>query len=149
MRRPQPLPLVSRPASRPRVSTWAAAYVPRWLQRPPFTTLVDAQLWVVTLVTRPRTFRRMLAVHHRLRAVSGLTCGTHRYGGIGYRIGGTEVAHLHGDGLLDAYLGAGRARRVRAAGLAAAHHGDGGAGWVTLDLGAASAADVWRVLAAA
>ena len=91
----------------------------------------------------------MLDVHHRLRALPELTCGTHFYGGVGYRLDGVEVAHLHGDGLFDAYLGGGRAARARAAGLAEAHHADGGPGWVTVDLGAVSAEGVWRVLAQA
>ena len=130
------------------LSTWLAAHTPRWLHRPPFTTLVDAQLWVLTLVVRPATFRRMLRLHHALVVRPGIGVDLHRYGGISYLRGGREVAHLHGDGLFDAYVGSARAAALIEGRRAQVHHADGGPGWVTWDLSAARVS-VGQVLAEA
>ncbi len=76
----------------------------------------------------------MLSVHYHMMAISGVELGLHFYGGIAYILEGRELAHLHGDGLLDAYVGSQLSPKLLADGAVQAHHADGGPGWVTVDL---------------
>ena len=119
---------------RPALTTFLAAYAPNAIKRPPFTTLLDAHLRMWTLVTSPSTFRRMLHVHRSFANLPEVSLGTHFYGGISYLRGRKELAHMHGDGVLDAHVGTRRAEALRGIPGIEAHHAEGGPGWVTVDL---------------
>jgi len=126
--------------------TWLADHAPKWLKQPPFTTLFDAQLWMLTLITNPSLFQNMLDVHHRMRSLKGIQCGTHHFGGISYILGKNELGHMHGDGVFDAHLGKVAAREAIANGFAKVHHAEGGPGWITIDLEKVSANEVLDIL---
>jgi len=119
---------------RPALSSWLAGKVPKSLQRPPLTTIIDVQMWVITLVASPSTFKRMVTVHQQLMRLPDTFSGMHFYGGISYRRQQVEIAHLHGDGVLDAYVGTAAARRLIAQRCATVHHADGGPGWISIRL---------------
>ena len=71
------------------------------------------------------------AVRAELLAHPEVTEGTHRFGGIVFRLGRRELGHLHGETLADLPF----PRRVRdelvAAGRAAPHHVMPDSGWVS------------------
>jgi hypothetical protein len=71
------------------------------------------------------------AVRAELLAHPGVTEGTHRFGGIEFRLGRRELGHLHGEHLADLPF----PRRVRdelvASGRAAPHHVLPDSGWVS------------------
>jgi hypothetical protein len=55
----------------------------------------------------------------------------HRFGGVGFFIGTTEIGHLHGNGLLDLFVGkSSRAEEVRR-GRALPHHVFPDSGWIS------------------
>jgi len=61
----------------------------------------------------------------------GLRLGTHRMGGCAFLAGDFEVAHLHGNGLLDAWTGREKAAALIAERAAEPHHVLGRGGWVS------------------
>jgi hypothetical protein len=71
------------------------------------------------------------AVRAELLARPGVAEGTHRFGGIEFRLGRRELGHLHGERLADLPF----PRRVRdelvASGRAAPHHVLPDSGWVS------------------
>jgi hypothetical protein len=68
----------------------------------------------------------------------------HRFGGVGFFIGTTEIGHLHGNGLLDLFVGKSfRAEEVRR-GRALPHHVFPDSGWISFWL--KSPADIAQAL---
>jgi hypothetical protein len=67
-------------------------------------------------------------------AWDGIVTGSHRFGGLEYRLGDREIGHVHGDGLVDIPF----PRKVRdelvAAGTAVPHHVLPDSGWVSVYL---------------
>ncbi|PYM00334.1 MAG: hypothetical protein DMF19_09970 [Verrucomicrobia bacterium] len=69
----------------------------------------------------------------------------HRFGGIGFFVGTTEIGHLHGNGLLDLFVGKSfRTDQVRR-GRALPHHVFPESGWISFWL--ESPADIGQALA--
>ncbi|PYK82761.1 MAG: hypothetical protein DME37_01840 [Verrucomicrobia bacterium] len=55
----------------------------------------------------------------------------HRFGGVGFFVGTTEIGHLHGNGLLDLFVGKSfRTEQVRQ-GRALPHHVFPDSGWIS------------------
>ena len=65
--------------------------------------------------------------------------GVHRYGGVGFFLRGSEMGHLHGNGLLDCLVGRrNRDLLLRESSGVAAHHVFPQSGWISFfvnDLG--------------
>jgi hypothetical protein len=104
----------------------------RWLARVPLLPQVfDTMLLVATALFD----RRALAVREFLETEAcrslGVTLSVHRFGGVGFTSGGHELAHLHGNGLFDAFVGARARDRIVQTGLASRHHIFPGSGWVS------------------
>src|SRR5207253_10227911 len=78
----------------------------RWLARiPVLPQLFDAGLKVATMLfDRPR-LRAMEMFEHAIRRKYTIQRRPHRFGGAGFFIGTTEIGHLHGNGLLDLFVG--------------------------------------------
>src|SRR5437588_11296649 len=74
----------------------------------------------------------------------GVEVGTHRFGGVEFRLGRRELGHLHGDRIADLPF----PRRVRdeliASGRARPHHVLPDSGWVTVPIGGDGGAD-WGI----
>src|SRR5438094_1864703 len=91
----------------------------RWLARiPVLPQLFDAGLMVATILfDRPR-LRAMEMFENAIRRKYTIQRRPHRFGGVGFFFGTTEIGHLHGNGLLDLFVGksfrTGQVRRGRA-----------------------------------
>jgi hypothetical protein len=77
----------------------------------------------------------------RLRAISEIEAavrtwpemrvGVHRFGGIGFFFRGKESSHLHGNGLLDCFVGRSNRDALVATGRALPHHVFPNSGWIS------------------
>jgi hypothetical protein len=104
----------------------------RWLARIPILPqLFDAGLIVATMLfNRPR-LRAMEMFENAIRHKYTIQRRPHRFGGVGFFIGTTEIGHLHGNGLLDLFVGKSfRAEEVRR-GRAFPHHVFPDSGWIS------------------
>ena len=96
--------------------------------------LVETLLLLQTLVFHRRRLQAMETLFETLTRWPGVTWHLHRFGGKEFRRHGRELAHLHGNGVLDLPLTRARAEAVIAAGLAQEHHTYPGTGWVSLQI---------------
>ncbi len=104
----------------------------KWLGRiPGLPQLFDAFLIALTGLFRPRRLRAMSEIEAAVGQWPGMRRGVHRFGGIGFFVQGGECGHLHGNGLLDCFVGmTNRAELVRD-GRALPHHVFPRSGWIS------------------
>jgi len=117
----------------------------RWLARiPVLPQLFDAGLMITTMLfNRPR-LRAMEMFENAVCGKYAIQKRPHRFGGVGFFIGTTEIGHLHGNGLLDLFVGKSfRTEQVRQ-GHALPHHVFPDSGWISFWL--RSPADLARAL---
>lgn len=104
----------------------------RWMARVPLLpSLADVIAQTAVAVGDPGRHRAMRSVEREVSRWDGVNCGIHRFGGVEFRRGRREFAHLHGCGLLDLRLGVAQARSCVAAGQAEPHHVLGASAWVS------------------
>ncbi len=104
----------------------------RWLARiPVLPQLFDAGLMITTMLfNRPR-LRAMEMFENAVCCKYAIQKRPHRFGGVGFFIGTTEIGHLHGNGLLDLFVGKSfRTEQVRQ-GHALLHHVFPDSGWIS------------------
>ena len=117
----------------------------RWLARTPvLPQLFDAGLVVATMLfDRPR-LRAMEMFENAIHRKYTIQRRPHRFGGVGFFIETTEIGHLHGNGLLDLFVGKSfRTEEVRR-GRALPHHVFPDSGWISFWL--KSPADIAQAL---
>jgi hypothetical protein len=118
----------------------------RWLARVPMAPQIfDSMLLAWTAIRHPGRLRAMEVVEEAATRIPGVRLSVHRFGGIGFSLGGHEVGHIHGNGLLDLYAGRKLARELVAAGRAGPHHVFGESAWVSYWI--ESGADVTEAIA--
>jgi hypothetical protein len=104
----------------------------RWLARVPLLPqLFDAVLLGVTTITAPRRLRAIEMLQREMRETTGVTTTVHRFGGVGFKLNGMEIGHVHGNGLVDVLLGRVERERIVGAGRALPHHIFPRSGWVS------------------
>ena len=105
----------------------------RWLSKVPGVPQVfDAALLTSTALFSPNRLRAIIAVETKARQLPGVNLGVHRYGGIGFFFRGKEMSHLHGNGLLDCFVGRmNRDSLLRERGGVTAHHVFPHSGWIS------------------
>jgi len=104
----------------------------RWLTRVPGAPQVfDAALLLSTALFRPRRFEAISAIEKNAQRLPGVTIGAHRFGGIGFFLNGKESSHIHGNGLLDCFVGQANRDRLVQMGGAGAHHVFPRSGWIS------------------
>ena len=105
----------------------------RWLARVPlFPQIFDAALLISTALFSPSRLRAISAVERQARRLPGVSLGVHRYGGIGFFFGEKERSHIHGNGLLDCFVGReNRDLLLRAPGGVTPHHVFQSSGWIS------------------
>jgi hypothetical protein len=78
----------------------------RWLARLPGAPQVfDTALLISTALFSPSRLRAISAVERKAQQFPDVNLGVHRYGGIGFFFRGKETSHIHGNGLLDCFVG--------------------------------------------
>ena len=84
-----------------------------------------------TGVFYPRRLRAISAIESTVRGWAGMRAGIHRLGGIGFFCRGKETSHIHGNGLLDCFVGRAKRDRLVASGRALPHHVFPNSGWIS------------------
>jgi Family of unknown function (DUF5519) len=104
----------------------------RWLARiPVLPQLFDAGLLIATMLFDRPPFSAMEMFENAVCRKDIIQRRAHRFGGVGFFIGRTEIGHLHGSGLLDLFVGKSfRADQVRR-GRALPHHVFPESGWIS------------------
>jgi hypothetical protein len=105
----------------------------RWLARVPGAPQVfDAVLLLFTALFSRSRLRAINLVEKEALRLPGMNLGVHRFGGIGFFFRGKETSHLHGNGLLDCFVGRrNRDRLLRESGGVTAHHVFPRSGWIS------------------
>jgi len=84
-------------------------------------------------------------IHNAVLSWTGVTFGTHRFGGREYRLGRREIGHVHGNHLVDIPFPKPVHDELIAAGKAQPHHVLPNSGWVSFRI--RSAEDVEQAVA--
>ena len=113
-----------------------------------FSFVVRRLKWLAAIPGAPQIFdtmllmanvlvdRRALFVRESLEREAcrslGVALAIHRFGGVGFKYGRHELAHLHGNGLFDAFVGVKAREEVVRSAMALPHHVFPKSGWVSL-----------------
>jgi hypothetical protein len=104
----------------------------KWLARiPGAAQIFDAMLLAATGVFYPARLRAISAIESAVRGWPEMRVGVHRLGGIGFFFRGKESSHIHGNGLLDCFVGRANRDRLIESGLALPHHVFPQSGWIS------------------
>src|SRR4051794_29686153 len=104
----------------------------KWLGRiPGLPQLFDSLLFALTGLFRPRRLRAISDIEAAVAQWPGMRRSVHRFGGIGFFVHGAECGHIHGNGLLDCFVGmVNRAELVQDS-HALPHHVFPRSGWIS------------------
>jgi hypothetical protein len=118
----------------------------RWLaQVPGASQIFDTALLLAAALFSPSRLRAISAVEGRAQQLPEVSLGLHRFGGIGFFHCGKEMGHMHGNGLLDCFVGReNRNRLLSEKDGVTAHHVFPLSGWISFFV--KSPADVERAL---
>jgi hypothetical protein len=104
----------------------------RWLgQVPLLPQLFDAWLLLVTALSDRSKLRAIELLEKGATEIFGAEVRVHRYGGTGFVIGETELGHVHGNGLVDLFVGRTFRGEVLQSKKALPHHVFPRSGWVS------------------
>ena len=104
----------------------------RWLARVPgLPQLFDAALLAWTALAHPARLAAMQEIEKRALALPGVRLRVHRLGGTAFARGPRELGHLHGNGLLDLFVGREERAALVAAARAQPHHVFADSGWIS------------------
>ena len=88
-------------------------------------------LFAATGLFYPKRVRAISAIESAVRQWPGAGVGIHRFGGIGFFFRGRESSHIHGNGLLDCFVGRQNRDRLVGSGRALLHHLFPNSGWIS------------------
>ena len=104
----------------------------KWLARVPGAPhFFDAMLLVATGLFYRKRLRATSAIEATVRSWPEMRVGVHRLGGIGFFFRDKESSHIHGNGLLDCFVGRANRERLIASGHALPHHVFPNSGWIS------------------
>lgn len=104
----------------------------RWLARVPlFPQIFDTMLLMGTALFNWHALGLRESLEREACRSLGVELGVHRFGGVGFKLGGQELAHLHGNGLFDAFVGMSARESIVRNGMALPHHVFPRSGWVS------------------
>jgi Family of unknown function (DUF5519) len=105
----------------------------KWLSKVPGAPQVfDAALLASTALFSPKRLRAIIAVETKARQLPEVNLRVHRYGGIGFFFQGKEMSNVHGNGLLDCFVGrTNRDSLLRERSGVTAHHVFPHSGWIS------------------
>ena len=84
-----------------------------------------------TGVFYPARLRAISAIELAVRGWPEMRVGVHQLGGIGFFFRGKESSHIHGNGLLDCFVGRANRERLIESGRALPHHVFPQSGWIS------------------
>jgi hypothetical protein len=98
---------------------------------PALPQLFDSLLLALTVLRRPTIARALDEIDRTVLRWPGVTKGLHRFGGTEYRLGGYELGHVHGNGLLDMPLTKSLREQLVSDGRTKPHHIYPNSGWIS------------------
>ena len=117
----------------------------KWLAAiPGAPQIFDAMLLTSTAVFHPARLRAISAIETAAREMPEMRPGAHHLGGIGFFFRGRECSHIHGNGLLDCFVGRAKRDALLLDGRASVHHVFPRSGWISFWV--RDAADVPRAI---
>jgi hypothetical protein len=93
--------------------------------------LFDALLLGATGLFHTARFRAISEIEAQVCRWPGMRVGVHRLGGIGFFFRGKESSHIHGNGLLDCFVGRTNRDALIREGRALPHHIFPSSGWIS------------------
>ena len=104
----------------------------KWLAAiPGAPQIFDAMLFAASALFRPARVRALSAIEKAATEMPGVRLGVHRLGGIGFFFRGKECSHIHGNGLLDCFVGRANRDALVTQGRASIHHVLPSSGWIS------------------
>jgi hypothetical protein len=104
----------------------------KWLAAiPGVPQIFDAMLFTSTVLLHPARFRAISAIEMAAREMPGVRAGVHRLGGVGFFFRGRECSHIHGNGLLDCFVGQAKRDALLLDSRASPHHVFPRSGWIS------------------
>ncbi|HEX4629903.1 MAG TPA: luciferase family protein [Chthoniobacterales bacterium] len=104
----------------------------KWFSRiPGAPQIFDAMLLVATGLFYPARLRAISTIESTVRGWPEMRVGVHRLGGMGFFFRGKESSHIHGNGLLDCFVGRANRDRLVEGGRALPHHVFPQSGWIS------------------
>jgi hypothetical protein len=104
----------------------------KWLARIPGAPQVfDTILLGSTTLLYPARLRAISEIEAAANRMAGIRLGVHRFGGIGFFFHGKECGHIHGNGLLDCFVGREKRDELVRQGCASPHHIFPRSGWIS------------------
>jgi hypothetical protein len=91
----------------------------------------DALLLGATGLFHPARLKAISEVEAQVGQWPGMRSGVHRLGGIGFFFEGKESSHIHGNGLLDCFVGRTKRDELVRDGRALTHHIFPQSGWIS------------------
>ena len=88
-------------------------------------------LFAATGLFHPSRLRAISAIESAVRGWPEMRVGVHRLGGIGFFFRGKESSHIHGNGLLDCFVGRANRDQLVKSGRALSHHIFPQSGWIS------------------
>jgi hypothetical protein len=93
--------------------------------------IFDAMLLGATGLFKPARLRAISTIESTVHEWPEMRVGVHRLGGIGFFFRGKESSHIHGNGLLDCFVGRAERDRLVESGRALPHHIFPQSGWIS------------------
>ena len=93
--------------------------------------MFDALLLGATGLFRPARLRAISEIETEVGRWPGMRAGVHHLGGTGFFLQGKETSHIHGNGLLDCFVGRCNRDELVGAGRALPHHIFPRSGWIS------------------
>jgi hypothetical protein len=104
----------------------------KWLAAiPGAPQIFDAMLFTSTALFHPARLRAISAIETAAREMPEMRPGGHRFGGVGFFFRGRECGHIHGNGLLDCFVGQAKRDALLLDDRASAHHVFPRSGWIS------------------
>jgi len=104
----------------------------KWLAAiPGAPQIFDAMLFSATAVFDPARLRAISAIEKAAKEMPDVRPGVHRLGGVGFFFRGKECSHIHGNGLLDCFVGQANRAALLRDDRASAHHVFPRSGWIS------------------
>lgn len=104
----------------------------KWLAAIPGAPQVfDAMLFSSTALFYPARLRAISAIEKAVIELPGVHPGIHRFGGIGFFFLGKECSHIHGNGLLDCFVGRANREALVRDRRVSPHHVFPRSGWIS------------------
>jgi hypothetical protein len=98
---------------------------------PFFALWLDAAMMITNMIFRPEVILSIEKIEDEVSAWKGVTLTLHKFGGLQFNYGKTELGHIHSNGILDVLFSRQLKHSLIKDGLAEDHHVFKQSGWTS------------------